>query len=628
MCGIAGIFNFDSEPVNRELLTRMTRVLSHRGPDDEGVCVWGNIGFGHRRLSIIDLSERGRQPMSNEDGTVWITYNGEIYNHLALREELRKKGHLYKSQTDTETIIHLYEEKGAGCLEYLDGEFAFSIWDANRKTVFSARDRLGIKPFYYYASNRNFIFGSEIKAILLHPAIRKQVDAQALSNYLSFSVSPAPRTLFKDIFKLEAGHYMSVTEGAGIIKKQYWDAIPKGKIRCSEEEAIENIRVRVREAIAKRMMSDVPLGVFLSGGLDSSANVAFMSRMMKEPVKTFNVAVKESFAYDESYFAELVSREFHSEHYSLGIKLEDFRRVFDGLAYYTDEPLGDYACIPNFYLAKLAREKGVPVIQVGEGNDELFCGYPGYAAMLKLEKFFSPLPYFIKNSLFHILKSIQGNSLHYSIGQAAKNKEIFLGSSYLFSEEEKEGMFNESANLPGLESSGDYVSGVHRDLLNKFPQASLLDKMIYLDLKLRLPELLLMRADKMTMANSVEARLPYLDYQFAEYALRLPDKFKYRHAQGKYIFKKSLSGILPPEVVFQTKKGFAGNPVNIFNQEFQQYLAGLYKDTEPLLAEWFNTAVIEERLAFVPERINFRAGAKVWSLFILMLWLKRFFLNR
>lgn len=606
----------------------MSRELSHRGPDDEGVCVWGNIGFGHRRLSIIDLSERGRQPMSNEDGTVWITYNGEIYNHPALREELRKKGHLYRSRTDTETIIHLYEEEGAGCLEYLDGEFAFSIWDANRKIVFCARDRLGIKPFYYYACERSFIFASEIKAILLHPDIRKQVDASVLSHYLSFSVSPAPFTLFKGIFKLEAGHYLSVDRDGRVIKKQYWDAIPKGKISCGEEEAVESIRVKVREAIAKRMMSDVPLGVFLSGGIDSSANVAFMSRLMDKPVKTFNVAVKESFAYDESNFAESVSREFRSEHYSLNIKFEDFRGVFDSLAYYTDEPLGDYACIPNFYLAKLAREKGVPVIQVGEGNDELFCGYPIYAAMLKLERFFCPLPCFIKNSLFRILKSIQGNSPHYSILQAAKNQEIFLGSSYLFSKEEKEDMFNGSANLSGLESSEDYVSGVYRNLLNKFPQAGLLDKMIYLDLKLRLPELLLMRADKMTMANSVEARLPYLDYQLVEYALSLPDKFKYRHAQGKYIFKKSLSGILPPEVIFQAKKGFAGNPVNIFNRDFRQYLAGLSKDTEPLWTEWFNAAVMKERLTLAPEKINFREGAKVWSLFVLMLWLKRFFLTR
>lgn len=628
MCGITGIFNFNSEPVSRDLLIRMSRELSHRGPDDEGFCVWGNIGFGHRRLSIIDLSERGHQPMSNEDGTVWITYNGEIYNHPALREKLRKKGHLYRSQTDTETIIHLYEEEGAGCLEYLDGEFAFSIWDANRKIVFCARDRLGIKPFYYYASERNFIFASEIKAILLHPDIRRRLDARALSDYLSFAVSPAPRTLFKGIFKLEAGHYLSVAEDGRVIKKQYWDAIPKGKISCGEEEAVESIRVKVREAIAKRMMSDVPLGVFLSGGIDSSANVAFMSRLGDKPVKTFNVAVKESFAYDESNFAGLVSREFRSEHYSLGIKFEDFRVVFDGLAYYTDEPLGDYACIPNFYLAKLAREKGVPVIQVGEGNDELFCGYPIYAAMLKLERFFCPLPYSIKNSFFRILNSVQGNSPHYSIRQAAKNQEIFLGSSYLFSEEEKGDMFNASANLPELEPCEDYVSGIYRNLLNKFPRASLLDKMIYLDLKLRLPELLLMRADKMTMANSVEARLPYLDYQLVEYALSLPDKFKYRHNQTKYIFKKSLEGILPREVIYRPKKGFAGSPLNLFGVEFQECLRQAYKSTEPLLAEWFDMDNFKARLEFNRPRMNFREGAKVWSLFVLMLWFKKFFRNR
>ena len=628
MCGITGIFNLNAEPVNQNLLTRMTRILSHRGPDDEGVCAWGKVGFGHRRLSIIDLSSRGHQPMSNEDETVWITFNGEIYNHLSLRKKLENVGHRYKSQTDTETIIHLYEEYGIECLDYLDGEFAFSIWDANKKIIFSSRDRLGVKPFYYYISGKLFVFASEIKAILLHPEIKRQVNSQALSYYLSFSVSPAPLTLFKDIFKLEAGHYLLVNEDGRFTKKQYWDALPGKKLSCSEDEAIENIRSKLKESVQERLMSDVPFGVFLSGGIDSSTNVALMSRLIKEPVKTFNVAIGGDCGYDESYFAGLVSRKFSTEYHAIRIGFTDFRRLFDDLAYHTDEPLCDYACIPNFYLAKLARQKGVPVIHVGEGNDELFCGYTGYLAMLNLMKFFYPLPSFIKNTAFHLLKFIQGDALHYSIGQAAKSKDAFLGSSYLFTENEKEALFNKSSGISGLESSYDYVSGIYRNLFNKFPQASLLDKMIYLDLKLRLPELLLMRADKMTMANSVEARLPFLDYQFVEYALSLPDKFKYRRNNTKYILKKSLTGILPEEVIFQGKKGFAGNPVNIFNRDFRQYALQLYKDTEPLLAQWFNPDSIKNRLVFNSKEVNFREGMKIWSIFSLMLWLRKFFLER
>lgn len=624
MCGITGIFNFDSQSVNRELLTRMTRVLSHRGPDDEGVCAWDNVGFGHRRLSIIDLSERGRQPMSNEDGTVWITYNGEIYNHLALREKLRKKGHLYKSQTDTETIIHLYEEEGPDCLEHLEGEFAFSIWDANKKVVFCARDRLGVKPFYYHISQARLIFASEIKAILAHPELTRKIDSQALSHYLSFSVSPAPLTFFKDILKLEAGHYLLVSSGGKIVKRQYWDCVPKPKIKRAEPEATEAIRLKLEGSIRARLMSDVPFGVFLSGGIDSSANVAFMSRMMVEPVKTFNVAIEGSCGYDESYFAESVSRSFHAEYNSIRIDFEDFRGLFNNLAYYTDEPLCDYACIPNFYLAKLARQKGVSVIQVGEGSDELFCGYRSYAAILNLIKFYYPLPRLIKVPIFNLSRLILGERTHYAVSRAARNQEVFLGGSYLFNEEEKAFLFKKSFNAKGLITSEAYVSGVYRNLLNKFPQASPLDKMIYLDLKVRLPELLLMRADKMTMANSVEARLPFLDYQFVEYVLSLPDEYKYRHSQTKYIFKKSLEGILPREVIYRPKKGFAGSPLNLFGAQFQECLRQAYKSTEPLLAEYFDMDNFKVRLEFNRERMNFREGSKVWSLFSLMLWLERF----
>lgn len=624
MCGIAGIFNFDSEPVNRELLTRMTRVLSHRGPDDEWVCVWDNVGFGHRRLSIIDLSERGRQPMSNEDCTVWITYNGEIYNHLELRKRLEENGHQYKSQSDTETIIHLYEDEGPGCLEYLDGEFAFSIWDANKKVVFCARDRLGVKPFYYHISDARFIFASEIKAILPHPRLTRKIDLQALSHYLSFSVSPAPLTFFKDIFKLEAGHCLLVSADGKIVKRQYWDCIPGPKIKRAEREVIEAIRFKLEGSIRARLMSDVPFGVFLSGGLDSSTNVAFMSRLMAEPVKTFNVAIEGNYDYDESYYAETVSRNFHAEYNSIRINFEDFRGLFNNLAYYTDEPLCDYACIPNFYLAKLARQKGVSVIQVGEGNDELFCGYRSYAAILNLIKFYYPLPSIIKMPVFNLSRFILGKKMHYTVSRAAKNQDVFLGGSYLFSEEEKASLFKKSLNPEGLVTSEAYVSGIYRNLLSKFPQASPLDKMIYLDLKVRLPELLLMRADKMTMANSVEARLPFLDYQLVEYALSLPDDLKFFRNQTKYIFKKSLEGILPKEVIYQPKKGFAGSPLNMFGAQFQGYLEQTYKNTQPLLAEWFDTDNFKERLNFNRARMNFREGSKVWSLFSLMLWLERF----
>lgn len=624
MCGITGIFNLNSEAVNQAVLTRMTRLLAHRGPDDEGVYISGNLGLGHRRLSIIDLSSRGHQPMSNEDANIWITFNGEIYNHQQLRKELIRKGHEYRSATDTETIIHLYEEEGIGCLEHLDGEFAFSIWDSKKKVLFCARDRLGVKPFYYHISDKNFIFASELKAILLHPEIRKEVDSQALWYYLSFSVTPAPLTMFKGIHKLEAGHFL-LLDGNGTLKNQeYWDAAPKRKIECSQGEAIEIIRDKFSEAVRKRLMSDVPLGVFLSGGIDSSANVAFMSRMTGNPVKTFNVNIEGSNKYDESSFADLTSRYFNTEHRSIRIKFDDFKRTFEALSYYTDEPLCDYACIPNFYLAKLSRENKVPVIHVGEGNDELFCGYSGYASILNLLRFFYPLPTMIKGPALRLLELFQGENLHYAIKRAAINQDAFLGSSYLFTEEEKEGMFNKTIKR-SFDSSYDYVCRIYGNLLAKFPQADCLDKMSYLDLKVRLPELLLMRADKMTMANSVEARLPFLDYKFVEYSLSLPAKFKCQGNKTKYIFKKSLKGILPDKIIFQPKKGFAGNPVNIFHDEFQDYVSQTYQRTEPLLSQWFDTQEIKKILSFKGRAMSFRSGMKTWSVFSLMLWLERHF---
>lgn len=628
MCGITGIFNLDSKAINQDILNKMTSSLSHRGPDDEGLYISGKIGLGHRRLSIIDLSSRGHQPMSNEDGSIWITYNGEIYNHLVLRKQLEKKGHRYKSQTDTETIIHLYEEKGFRCLEDLDGEFAFCIWDSKKKTIFSSRDRLGIKPFYYYISNKIFVFASEIKAILLHPEVKKEADLQAISDYLSFSVSPAPLTCFKNIFKLEAGHYLLVKEDTGLTKERYWDAIPKKKINCSEEEAVELLRQKLKTSIRERLMSDVPLGVFLSGGVDSSANVALMSEMINGPVNTFNVAIDGLDTYDESRSAQLISEYFNTKHRDIRIKFDDFYRIFDGLAYYSDEPLCDYACIPNFYLANLSRQEGVSVIQVGEGNDELFCGYRSYATMLNIIKFYYPLPALIKKPLFYLLKFIQGRRLHYSIEQALKDEEVFLGGSYLFTEKEKRFLFNKSVKFSDFNSPCTYVSKIYNNLLSKFPQAGPLDKMLYLDLKVRLPELLLMRQDKMSMANSVEARLPYLDYQFVEYAFSLPSKFKYRHNQTKYIFKKSLKGILPEGIILQSKRGFAGTPLNLFNRDFQNYALTLFQDTKPLLAEWFNADSIKDVFSSNSNSMTFREGMKAWSIFMLMLWLKKFFIEK
>jgi asparagine synthase (glutamine-hydrolysing) len=389
VCGICGIFNYADTnfELTAELIAHMRDAMIHRGPDDAGIYVSPDkkLGLGHRRLSIIDLSAMGRQPMCNEDSSVWITYNGEIYNHQKLRKELEAKGHSYKSHTDTETILHLYEEKGRDCVLNLEGMFAFAIWDSKKKRMLFARDRIGKKPLYYVIHDGQLIFASEIKAILKHPQIKADIDTTALYHYLTLYVTPAPMTLFKGINKLPPGYIMVCDKDGNIKQEQYWDAIvPEQKEEYPEEYYIENIRNLLSESIEKRMMSDVPFGVFLSGGIDSSTNVALMARLMNRPVDTFSVGFKDRPDYNEFDYARQVAAEFKTNHHEVIIDYHDLMDYIPNLVYHQDEPLADWVCVPLYYVSKLARDNGTIVIQIGEGSDEIFFGYDGYMTYLNI----------------------------------------------------------------------------------------------------------------------------------------------------------------------------------------------------------------------------------------------------
>src|SRR3954447_19284322 len=385
MCGITGILaTSDAFPCDEKLVTTMRDRMTHRGPDDGGS--WasedGTVALGHRRLSIVDLSAAGHNPMPNEDGTVWITYNGEVYNHKALRAELEAKGHVYRSQTDTETILHLYEEEGPACVERLQGMFAFAIWDERRRELFIARDRLGIKPLYYSRQPGGFVFGSEIKALLAHPSITPELDEEAFHHYLTFVCTPAPLTMFEGVRKLAPAERMLVKPDGSTVSDVYWS--PMAGPATAELDALgeDELRARLldllRGSIDKRMMSDVPFGVFLSGGVDSSTNVALMSELMSDPVRTFSVAFAEHEQYNELEYARRVAQRYGTDHHEVVIGSHDLASFLPEMIHHQDEPIADWVCVPLYYVSKLARDSGTIVVQVGEGSDEIFHGYQNY----------------------------------------------------------------------------------------------------------------------------------------------------------------------------------------------------------------------------------------------------------
>ena len=382
VCGICGILaSTDQFETGLAHLEAMADTMIHRGPDDSGA--WrstdGAVALGHRRLSIVDLSPAGRQPMANEDDTIWITYNGEVYNHRALRAELEAKGHVYRSATDTESIVHLYEEEGPRCVERLHGMFALAIWDSRRRELFLARDRLGIKPLYYAQPPGGFIFASEIKSLLAHPAIVADLDEEAFSHYLTFLCTPAPLTMFQGIRKLAPAQRMTVSADGRVQIESYWSPFneaPAEEIaEMSEHEMETRLLALLRESIAKRMMSDVPFGVFLSGGVDSSTNVALMAELMEDPVRTFSVAFRDQERYNELEYARAVAKRFGTDHHEVVIDVDDLTAFLSDLIHHQDEPLADWVCVPLYYVSKLARDNGTIVVQVGEGSDELFHGY-------------------------------------------------------------------------------------------------------------------------------------------------------------------------------------------------------------------------------------------------------------
>src|SRR6266550_10818 len=413
MCGICGVWEYGAlrGSVERALVERMRDVMTHRGPDDAGELLFDGDrgGLGFRRLSIIDLTEAGHQPMHGCTDRVWLVFNGEIYNHAELREGLEQRGHLYASRTDSETILHLYEERGLDFVHEIEGDYAIALWDADRGQLVLARDRAGVKPLYFYQQDGRFIFASEIKAILEHPSVTPEVNEEALYHYLTFVTTPAPQTLFRNVQKLPAGHMLVVNRGGAASVTQYWDALPPADpVVRTEEEHQKNILELLRASIKKRMMADVPFGVFLSGGVDSSANVALMSELMTQPVRTFTVGFNDTEELNELESARAISKRFGTDHHEVLIGREEMQKFLPELVFHQDEPIADPVCVPLYYVSKLARETGTIVVQVGEGSDEIFGGYDWFRTYLRINDLFwsqaQKLPASLRRSLTAMAK--------------------------------------------------------------------------------------------------------------------------------------------------------------------------------------------------------------------------------
>lgn len=574
MCGIVGIYRRRGGSVAADEIARLRDTMTHRGPDDEGLWLRdpiSDVGFGHRRLAIVDLTSAGRQPMTNEDGSVVVTFNGELYNHELLRGELERRGHRFKSRCDTEVLVHLYEEHGPDLVDHLVGMFAFGIWDERRGRLLVARDRLGIKPLYFLDDGETFAFASEIKALV--PLLRgREIDPVALAHYLTFVAVPPPRTLFSGVHKLAPAETMLVTREGPLPPSRYWD--PVGHRVELDVDLLDweaELRFRLERSISRRMMSDVPVGVFLSGGVDSSTNVALMSRLVEHPINTFSIGFRDADRFNEFQWARRIASSFATNHHEVLIDADDLLRFMPDLVFHQDEPIADPVCVPLYFVAKLAKEHGVTVVHVGEGADELFAGYPTYVQAHEILtghwRRFRGLPPSLRAAAAwagtRLLTRSPGLELHREAlhrgGQP--NGRLWWGGAVAFYELALERITTPELRrqLDGLHPRqvvGDIANegageGAHTDL----------DGLIYQDLRLRLPELLLMRVDKLTMANAVEARVPFLDHEVVELAMAMPLEQKIRNGTGKQVLKRAVSDLLPEDLIWRPKQGF-GTPVS------------------------------------------------------------------
>lgn len=621
MCGIAGLVTTKQQADSASLVRKMTDVIAHRGPDDAGLYVDPHAVLGHRRLSIVDLAA-GHQPMANESASLQIVYNGEIFNHRELRPKLEMAGHRYKTHCDTETIIHSYEEFGPKCLSNFRGMFAFAIWDKLARTLFCARDRLGKKPFYYFWNGEWFAFASEIKALLVHPDISADLEASVLPEYLAFGFVSSDKTLFKNIKKLAPGHHLTLQlsgDQARFSILQYWD-VPSAAPRRGATAAglIHHTRARVEDAVQSRLMSDVPLGVFLSGGVDSSAIAALVKRSTAEPVKTFSVGYTEE-RYSELGHAAQVARAIATDHHEVRIGIDDFFGALPDMIWHEDEPITWPSSISLHFVSQLASQQ-VKVVLTGEGSDELFGGYERYRWNLlnaRATKAYSLLPRGLRNSVQNFVghssllrRNLRRKLSHTFAARSPSLESLYLDNFYsAFDASEIRGLID----APAAPVYGNYLAAFERH-----PHDSLLARTLYADQKTYLVQLL-MKQDRMSMSASIESRVPLLDHELVEFASTIPDGLKIRGNVQKYIFKKAVEDLLPKEIVYRKKMGFPTPLRAWLRDERAKPIFTALLDRNSFLSGLIEQAPVE-KLIQLHLAGQHDATDRIWRLMNLQLW--------
>ncbi len=600
MCGIFGFTGTN----DLKLLKKMGNVIKYRGPDDVGYYIDNFISMGVRRLSIIDL-KTGHQPIHNEDESLWIVFNGEIYNYKDLRDYLVKKGHKFYTKTDTEVILHAFEEYGPNCVQKLNGMFGFAIWDSKNNSLFIARDRIGIKPVHYALINNELFFASEIKSILENKNYNPKVSDEGLNALLSYRFVPAPLTMFEGIKKLKPGCYLIFKDKKITIKKYWYLSI--NPVINNEKEALKKIENLFSDSVKKRLISDVPLGSFLSGGIDSSSIVAFMSKYASSPVKTFSVGFGDK--NDELSYARKVSEVFNTEHYELLVTSET-SKFLEKLTWHLDEPLADATIIPTYLISKFAR-KYVKVVLSGEGGDELFAGYKKYIQLLRLNNLTKVVPYRIKQKFPIISKNPVVRRFCLYLKNSNNICEGYNVYSKVFDEEEKKELFRKN---------------ISNNKLNIYPRCKLpnLNSILLFDINYWLPDDLLIKGDRMMMAASIEGRFPFLDHRFVEYCVKIHPRMKIKGFQSKYLLKKLMKNKLPKEIIRRRKQGFTVPIKSWLKNELNDLAEELLLDKNIRRKPYFNNKFVQKVVNNYKRKGNVYYRRQFWTLLMFELWYKIF----
>lgn len=617
MCGIAGIYNKDDTPADRGMLERMTRSMVHRGPDADGHFLDGPVGLGHRRLRIIDL-EGGRQPLFNEDGSVVVSFNGEIYNYRDLHTELAASGHTFSTHSDTEVIVHAFEQYGVSCPERLRGMFAFAVYDRKSRRLLLARDRVGIKPLYYWEDDQRFLFASEVKAILSALDSRPGVNTSVLDFYVSLGYVPGEETLFHGIRKLAPGHTLLLAGGKAEIRR-YWDLGDSAPQEIGFPEASARLEELLRECVASHLMSDVPLGAFLSGGVDSSAVVALMSSMSSEPVKTFCVGYEDDPSSSELSWARRVADRFNTRHHEFILKPLDFFESMDLLLEHAEEPVVESAAVALYRLSLLAKEH-VTVILSGEGGDEALAGYPLHRLMQWVDRVHGVLR-FAPPALLDTLTPLAARtekSLKYWDWARVPLRQRYAGISNDVTSSIKARMYSGDWSEASRRTQAGFTA-----MFDALPASTPLRRMAVADIRTWLPDDLLLKADKMTMAASLELRVPFLDHVLLEYCTSLPDDYRLHRGQGKYILKKVMEKYLPPEIIYRRKRGFPVPIAAWFRGPLHERTREILLDSSSVSRGYFRRDYVEAVLA------RHRDGRedlsrRIFSLLNLELWHQKY----